>query len=69
MVGDGRTLEKFKAVVEKLITKYSVYRYIMTEAEPCIDLGGDLSGFEIYGCLSDLATAKIPGEVVRSIIM
>jgi len=69
IVGDGRSIEGFKADVEKLTAKYSVHRYIMTETEPCIDLGENLNGFEIYGCLSDLAAAKIPDEVVRSIRM
>lgn len=69
IVRDWRILEKFKSDVEKLITKYSVYRYIMTGAEPCIDLCGNLDGFEIYGCLNDLAAAKILDEVARSIRM
>jgi len=69
IVGDRRSIEEFKENVEKLITKYSVHRYEMTEAEPCIDLGEKLNGFEIYGCLGDLVAANIPGEVVRSISM
>ncbi len=62
--GDPSKIDGFRNSIEGIIAKYSVSRHQFIDLGHCIKLPDSFSGFEIYGCLSDLLSGNIPKDVV-----
>lgn len=65
--GDPSRIDLFRNGIENIIAKYDVSRHQFIDLGQCIQLPKHHNSFEIYGCISDLLSGKIPKDVIEYI--